>query len=199
MAIALFVGLSLMLTAERASACIAEHLSVQESLERAEAVFAGRLVRFEALEWNPSLFLVEFRVTRVWKGARYETRWVGDISNDCGNFFEAGVEYLIYGANVPHPDRNGQYGDSRVLLMTLGFATSVENSVEDIDYLGPGQPPVPGWVGPRPGEEEPPMPADTGTGTSRGAPARDGWTVAVAAGAAVFLAGLGRMALRRRP
>ena len=123
---------------------------------------------------------------------------MGDSSNDCGDFFEESVEYLIYGVNVAHADRNLQYRDSQILLMTLDFATHFESAQEDLDYLGPGRPPVPGWMGPRPGESAPPEPAETGTGTLTRPQETDGWTIAMAAGVAVLLAGWGRLALRRR-
>ena len=171
-----------------------EGLPVHEALEQAEAVFAGRAVGWEELDWHRFLFLVEFKVTKVWKGVPYETRWVGDSSNDCGNFFEEGVEYLIYGAKVAHPDRNLQYRDSQILLMTLDFGTPLESAQEDLEYLGAGQAPVPGWGGPKPGEEAPPEPAETGTGTLTRSQQTDGWAIAMAAGAAVLLAGWGRIA-----
>ena len=197
-AVGLLVGLPPILSAERASACTVEHRPVHDKVEESEAVFAGKPVRWEELEWSGTLFLVEFRVTRVWKGPRYETRWVGDTRTDCGNAFKYGVEYLIYGAHVSHPDRNSQYRASQVLLMTLDFASALEHAQEDLDYLGPGQPPVPGWVGPKPGEEAAPQPGDTGTGTWQASQDGEGWWAALAVGAVVLLACLGQTALRRR-
>ncbi len=193
--VVLLVGLPPLLTTERASACVCERPSPQDALDQSVAVFAGRPVGWEELDWAtmPEVFLVEFKVTRVWKGPPYETRWVGDSSNDCGDRFEEGVEYLIYGYTTDYSG-NG----SQTLLRAVCSALPLWSARDYLDHLGTGRPPESGWIGPRPGELTAPEPAETGTGTLTRPQETNGWTIAVATGATVLFAVWGRVALHRR-
>ena len=200
--VALLVGLPPLMTAEKVSACMCpEYLTIGEEMALSEAVFAGRVESWEEFDWQVEAWvvLVEFEVARVWKGPAYETRWVGAFPSDgfnCGAFsFDQGAEYLVYAAtdaeiSRTYPDTLWAFACERTRLL--------EAAEEDLDYLGPGQPPVLGWVAPRPEEQALPRPPDAGIWTLRGSTGIDGWTFAVGAGLAFLLAGLGRASLTRR-
>lgn len=64
------------------------------SFARAEAVFAGEVVRTGEMGGEPGQ-PVALRITRRWKGAAADTVTVHD-AHPCGVYFQPGTEYLVY-------------------------------------------------------------------------------------------------------
>src|SRR3990172_670723 len=73
----------------------AQPASVQEGLQRADAVFAGLVERFEL---KGSGRLATFRVHTVWKGPETHRIQVatGGGDGDCGYHFIVGVKYIVF-------------------------------------------------------------------------------------------------------
>ena len=97
--------LALLAGVESAYACLcASSGSPAEALERADAVFAGKVTSITFKGTSPYRLSsaepveVEFRVKRVWKGPRRETMTVDtDASGiSCGYQFKKGQTYIVY-------------------------------------------------------------------------------------------------------
>lgn len=91
--------------AESAHACTcASSGSPAEALERADAVFAGKVTSIKFKGTSPYRLSsvhpveVEFRVSQVWKGPLQETLTVETENSEisCGYEFEKGQTYIVY-------------------------------------------------------------------------------------------------------
>jgi hypothetical protein len=120
-----------------------------EALRRAQAVFAGEVVRVR--EPRPTLVRnrrgkvvahrinlmaeVRFKVTKVWKGIEKDTVMVGTMTGccACGYGFVEGEQYLVYA-----------YGDGRDGLTTsiCSRTKKLEAAQEDLAELGDGKVPT---------------------------------------------------------
>ena len=129
-AIAVIAGLLGLQGLALACTC-AQPASVQEGLQRADAVFAGLVERFEL---KGSGRLATFRVHTVWKGP--ETHHIqvatGGGDGDCGYHFIAGVEYLVFA----HRDASDTL---RTSICTRTKQASGE-AIDDLKALGSGTP-----------------------------------------------------------
>jgi len=109
----------------------AQPASVQEGLQRADAVFAGLVERFEL---KGSGRLATFRVHTVWKGPETHRIQVatGGGDGDCGYHFIAGVEYLVF----------AHRGASDTLQTSICSRTKQASgeAVDDLKALGSGTP-----------------------------------------------------------
>ena len=97
--------LALLAGVESAHACTcAPSGSPAEALERADAVFAGKVTSITFKGTSPYRLSsadpveVEFRVSRVWKGPRRETLTVETENSgiSCGYQFKKGRTYIVY-------------------------------------------------------------------------------------------------------
>lgn len=186
-AIALLLGLLAGARPERASACSCAPLSLSQVLA-ADAVFAGEVVA-------GGRDLVEFKVSRVWKGDldAAESATMTGQGTSCEFDLDKGREYFVLA------DRRHSNAPLRIGLCTV---SSLPYALEtlDSDALGPGQPPGTGPVVPPLRESASPRPPATGFGTipaQRSGPAESHVTALLAA-AAVVLVGAGFAATRRR-
>ncbi len=108
-----------------------------EELERAKAVFSGKLL-FSKIErqqegmrgaieyWNVYLFEVQ----ETWKGVGQTQFIVYDTTSNCGAFYQEGATYLVYA--YEHKEK-GLYTSSCHRTMELSHAQ------EDLYVLGAGQ------------------------------------------------------------
>ena len=144
-ALALLVGLSAGMNTERAEACGPGPISIPEALDEADVVFAGTVVAEGGV-----LSAATFRVSRVWKGELYATRFVGPAGVDhgeglmsvtsCDRSFEYGEHYQVYG-----------YYDDEVEGLLLPYViVSLAYSHDVSEVLGEGRAPEPGTVAPAP-------------------------------------------------
>jgi hypothetical protein len=127
-ALALWIG-----HAERARACSCMEMDVPTAVERADAVFEGRVV--EIVRGDPSQPVrVTLEVVQQWKGVDHE-RVVVETAADsaaCGVAFEEGTSWLVYAQRA---------GD--VLRADLCSRTKrIEDAGEDRAQLGAGVVPV---------------------------------------------------------
>ena len=92
----------LVLGAEAALACTcAPAQSAAAELERAAAVFSGKVVEIKRQKRSEGLFArveVVFRVEKAWKGVERKTVsvWTSSQSSACGYGFREGQTYLVY-------------------------------------------------------------------------------------------------------
>ena len=189
-AIALLLGIPPTLQPERAHACVCGAVpTVAESLENAGAVFAGRVVSEDPVfagRVSIEELVVEFHVSRVWKGERVETIFVNNPFTTCRIWYYQGSEYLVYASDVQ---------DIGLLASLCGRTRLLEYAQGDLVVLGEGQPPEPGTSAPRPGESPSPIPPVAGTGMPVESRTSGSWLVGVLAGASV-VAGLTLLSLR---
>lgn len=206
-AILLLLGLSPLVSTERASACLCGPIDPMELFEEADAVFAGRVTADGESAGRPA----EFRVARVWKGSDYAIRFVGVggvirpdglvTVTSCDPQFRQGEEYLVYAYRVDagEPLQTSYCGIAWLghaqahldalregRLPRTGTAAVLGNGGQQVhlDALGVGRPPRPGTI-------EPPAASDSANiADSLLTP----WTLSIAATAAVAWA-----AVRRRP
>lgn len=190
-AIALLVGLAFAARTERAFACTCGGLTPLEVLayDEFEAVFAGEVIAGGGY----NVAVVEFQVSRVWKGDLDATEVMrkGGLGTTCDFGLEVGKEYLAYA----YRDQPGE-----PLKVDLCTTPLLEYAYEelDLDARGPGQPPGTGAVVPGQGR----VPQPPGTGTSMlwepQLRAADGWVVALLVVATLALAGAGFATTVRR-
>ena len=173
--------LALLAGVESAHACTCGPSgSPAEALERADAVFAGKVTSITFKGTSPYRLSsadpveVEFRVSRVWKGPRRETHTVETENSgiSCGYQFKKGQTYIVYATD-------GYTGlCTRTAPAWMAFA--------DLVALGPGQPPVPTPA------------ADTGGGGACSAPANSGGS-GTDVSALALVAGVAALGMRRWP
>lgn len=178
--VALLLCLLPMTQVERASACVFTVPTPEEAYLASDMVFVGRVVQ---MRQGPGGYWAEFEVLEVWKGRPFETVWVNER---CGLSFDESNVYLVYAHDGPRRDggnlRSG--GPSGTQLLKSG----TENYGEpDLELLGESQPPEPGTAGPEPA-----------WGDTAEHSAFPGWAIGLVAAAAIALAGVGLIAVRRR-
>lgn len=123
------------------SACsCAELPSIEEELERSQAVFSGKVVKVRE---NRSLKgyitkSVLFEVSKIWKGVEQSQIIIttGQGGGDCGFDFKEGQEYLIYA------NESTMYGAKSLVSVICDRTNELDSSQEDLAILGEGQPPV---------------------------------------------------------
>ena len=126
------------------------------------------------------------------KGRPFETVWVNSGSGGpqmCGYTFEEASVYLVYAYDGPRRDGSNLAvgAGSGTKLLKSGTENYEENAEADLELLGESQPPRRGAAGPEP------MWGDTAEHS-----AFPGWAIGLVAAAAVALAGVGLIAVRRR-
>lgn len=173
--------LALLAGVESAHACTCGPSgSPAEALERADAVFAGKVTSITFKGTSPYRLSsadpveVEFRVSRVWKGPRRETRTVETENSgiSCGYQFKKGQTYIVYATD-------GYTGMcSRTAPAWRAFA--------DLMALGPGRQ-----------SEAAPGNETSGGGACAAAADTDDKPMDIAALA--LLAGVAALGMRRRP
>lgn len=122
------------------SACsCAESPSVEEELERSNAVFSGKVISVRekrSLNGNVSK-LVLFEVTNTWKGVEQSqimiTTGLGD--GDCGIDFKEGEEYLVYA------HESTMYGAKSLVSGICDRTNKLSAAKNDLAILGEGKPP----------------------------------------------------------
>lgn len=132
----LLLIVSLMFAAEAGFACsCAPPRSAAEELERAAAVFSGKVVEIKKHKQAENIFTaveVIFRVERSWKGAEGETVSVftSGWSAACGYGFKGGRTYLVYA----HRDAEGRLSTS-----TCSRTRRLKDAREDLEEMGAGR------------------------------------------------------------
>ncbi|MBD8033327.1 hypothetical protein [Solibacillus merdavium] len=120
------------------SACsCAELSSVEEELERSDAVFSGKVLDIKKKKSlkGYSYKSVLFEVTNTWKGVEQTqiliTKGVGDA--DCGfNFIEEN-EYLVYA------NESTMYGAKSLVSIICSRTNKLSSSQNDLVVLGEGE------------------------------------------------------------
>lgn len=108
---------------------------VQSSLEHASAVFSGRVVKLQKLNFSElsQQWVVEvaFEVYKIWKGPSYKNFIIQ--TSPCGYPFLFNQEYLVFA-----------YGDTGILYgdTYCSPTTELNNAQRYIQFLGDGKPPT---------------------------------------------------------
>ncbi len=130
----LCVVLASMLGAERASACSCMEMDVATAVERADAVFEGRVVEV-VRGADPSLPVrVRLEVVQQWKGVDDEHVTVETAADSaaCGVAFEEDTSWLVYATRADGVLRTGLCSRTK----------RIEDADEDRAELGAGVVPV---------------------------------------------------------
>ena len=104
-----------------------------ESLERAAAVFSGKVIQTEETHPPDATVLpvveVTFQVSQVWKGSSDETLMITTLlagaTCGLGGFFQAGEEYVVYASGL----------DDRLTASLCSRTTHLSNAREDVAEL----------------------------------------------------------------
>lgn len=119
-----------------ASACqCTETVTLDEELERADVIFAGRAIAVQSgIPGNAA-----FEVLQVWRGP---IRRIAMTSNlwDCMSVFRVGEEYLIFAHEIRDPETIAKLG-YQFVPRRCGQTTRFESSQEALSVLGAGSPP----------------------------------------------------------
>ena len=123
------------------SACsCAELPSVEEELERSQAVFSGRVVDVRekrSLNGYTSKSVL-FEVTNTWKGVEQSQIIIntGQGGGDCGFDFKVGQEYLVYA------NESTMYGAKSLVSTICDRTNELIVLQKDLTILGEGQLPI---------------------------------------------------------
>ena len=190
-AIVLLLVPLLLADAGRALACSCVPASPEEMFRGATVVFAGTVVVEGESAGRPA----EFRVSRVWKGDGYATRFVGVggvatadgrvAVTSCDPQFEEGEPYLVYATSG---------GPDKPVRTSYCSIAHLEYAQEHLAVLGAGRDPEPGTIAPL---RAPQTAAPTSAPESASGSSLTRWSVSLAAIAGV-LGVLGVVAVRRR-
>ena len=194
---------------ERAHACscITPTTSL-EALERADAVFTGRVVSFRTFSfevetdngWTLPYWSVEFAVDRVWKGPITSTTFIYVWpSATCGyGWFEQGESFLAFAQHSRDPE-----DEDALFAGQCSRTQRLEHAEHDLQALGEGHAPEPGIssaLRPSSDEEQTADPGETGTGPASRDPLRSlAWWAPLLAGIAAAALIFRRWAGRREP
>lgn len=132
----LFLAAALAFGTEAGLACTcAPSKGPAEELERADAVFSGKVIEVRRHGQGSAIFArVEavLRVERVWKGAGGPavSVFTGSHSAACGYGFKRGRTYLVYA----HKDAEG-----RLSTGICGRTRRLKDAGGDLKVLGPGR------------------------------------------------------------
>lgn len=122
-----------------ACSCI-EPPSVEEEVERSEAVFSGEVLKVtNQKDYNGYKKKILFDVSTIWKGESQSQAIIttGQGGGDCGFDFQEGVEYLVY-ANP-----SSMYGDDDDLVTIIcDRTTELKDAGDDLKVLGQGETPA---------------------------------------------------------
>ena len=155
---------SLLVNAESTGVCECnESKSTDERLNKASAVFLGRVVRMRFENWPLDInsadvppdepLTVEFTVRTVWKGEVSENMRLTTVrSVGCGYRFNMHLDYLVFA--------DGEQGALEVRACSHTKLTA--EAQEDLDALGEGR-------APEPSEKRVIRPATIGSGCNAGA------------------------------
>ncbi len=120
-----------------ACSCI-EPFPPKESLEKASAVFAGKVIDIDVptgiMISSSDPVKVTFEVSKIWKGFDYKTLVATTARSgaSCGFFFKQGEEYIVYAR-----------GKESELSISLCSRTKLfANAQEDLEELGEGSLPT---------------------------------------------------------
>ncbi|HIW34531.1 MAG TPA: hypothetical protein IAA29_17285 [Candidatus Paenibacillus intestinavium] len=119
----------------------AQPLTVEEELDRSEAVFTGRVLEVKEIK-NLNGYLTKsalFEVSEIWKGGSESQIIIhtGGGGGDCGYHFEEDKEYLVY-ANL-----SDMYGDKEQLVSIMCDRTNIlAQAHDDLAILGEGKVPT---------------------------------------------------------
>ena len=138
----LFVG-----NAKQVAACSCTYTSVEEAVDRSDAVFSGRVmfvtrgVDIDSVYQNQNL--VGFWVSEVWKGPVRGFVYVRTSNSGagCGSTFKTGREYLVYAWDSSFGYSTGLCSGTKDI--SPGSYDSAVPEV-DLEFLGEGQVP-PAW------------------------------------------------------
>ena len=132
----LLLAAFIMLGAENSLACTCAPVgAAAEELERAAAVFSGKVVEIKRHKQSGDLFAeveVVFRVERAWKGADGRTVSVFTSSHSaaCGYGFRTGRTYLVYAHGG---------ADGRLSAGICSRTKRLKDAREDLNALGAGR------------------------------------------------------------
>ncbi|WP_394234237.1 hypothetical protein [Niallia oryzisoli] len=123
------------------SACsCAELPSVEEELERSQAVFSGQVVNVREKRSIKGYITksVLFEVTNTWRGVKQSQMIIstGQGDGDCGIDFKEGQEYLVYA------NESTMYGVKSLVSTICDRTNELSVLREDIKILGEGQTPI---------------------------------------------------------
>lgn len=124
-------------------------LSVEDEMERLDAVFMGKVTKIKDIGLGQQPKRVFFDVSKVWKGENVNEIVVvtGNGAGDCGFHFEEGEEYIVYA------HQSNSYSGARMLTTSICDLTSnVNPEVENPLY--PNQVVYPPGEGKVPSQEE---------------------------------------------
>ncbi|HEY9604053.1 MAG TPA: DUF6174 domain-containing protein [Allocoleopsis sp.] len=131
----LLLGTSLfLLGANAVMACKCAPTTPQQSLERSNAVFSGKVIEIDKSS-NPSESnRVTFEVSKTWKGTNQKklTITTSSSSASCGYSFEAGKEYLVYASSQDNKLQTGSCSGTKAL----------SDARADLAVLGQGKTPT---------------------------------------------------------
>lgn len=119
----------------------AEPLTVEEELNRSEAVFSGRVLEVKEVK-NLNGYMTKsalFEVSEIWKGGSESQIIIhtGGGGGDCGYHFEEGKEYLVYAS------LSTMYGEKEQLVSIMCDRTNIlAQAEEDLTILGEGKLPM---------------------------------------------------------
>lgn len=123
------------------SACsCAELPSVEEELERSQAVFSGKVLDVKEKQSLKGYITISvlFEVTNTWKGVKQSQIIIttGQGGGDCGFDFKEGQEYLVYA------NESTMYGEESLVSIICDRTNKLSVLQEDLKILGQGQPPI---------------------------------------------------------
>jgi hypothetical protein len=132
----LLLGTSLfVLSANAALACSCAPTTPQQSLERSNAVFSGKVINVAKFSnSSESGVRVTFDVSKVWKGTNKQKLVVttSDSSASCGYSFQEGKEYLVYASSQENKLQTGLCSGTK----------SLSEARTDLAALGRGETPT---------------------------------------------------------
>lgn len=140
--IGLLAGAAMVAVPQIGYACsCADPGTPENGLERADAVFAGRVLEVKEQRTLRGFLskTVWFEVERTWKGMDDSQVIVrtGSGGGDCGYHFQQGHEYVVYAS------MSGMYGGEDELTAIICSRTSeLAQADEDLQWLGAGDEPA---------------------------------------------------------
>lgn len=139
--VSLIVSIMASFNSSTVHACsCAQPLTVEEELNRSEAIFAGRVL--EVREHNSNGYRTKsalFDVSQIWKGGPESQIiiYTGSGGGDCGYHFEKGKEYLVYAK------QSTMYGNKDQLVTIMCDRTNIlAQAQDDLTILGVGNVPT---------------------------------------------------------
>ena len=107
-----------------------------EEMERAEVIFAGRVVEVDS---STVMGKAKFTVTQVWRGTLPPVTLTKNLT-DCLSVFTLGEEYLVFAGDVREPEDIARLG-YQFVPSRCGQTNPIRYSQENLALLGPGYAP----------------------------------------------------------